>query len=120
MADISDYDIILGERWCLEHQAVIDHADESLYAKTAQGFLVRLDLTEEPTERKSSKVKGPTSPRIVTGRQHSKHTWMRPIVLSNTFIITTHLLPYCPLSMSKSSSLTFHEKVPKKDLGNNI
>jgi hypothetical protein len=33
MADISDYDIILGERWCLEHQAVIDYADESLYAK---------------------------------------------------------------------------------------
>ncbi len=32
MADISDYDSILGERWCLEHQAVIDYADESLYA----------------------------------------------------------------------------------------
>ena len=55
MADIADYDIILGERWCLEHQAVIDYADESLYAKTAQGFLLRLDLTEEPAERKSSK-----------------------------------------------------------------
>jgi hypothetical protein len=53
MADISEYDIILGERWCLEHQAVIDYADESLYTKTAQGFLVRLDLTEDPTERKS-------------------------------------------------------------------
>ncbi len=55
MTDIVDYDIILGERWCLEHQAVIDYADESLYAKTAQGFLLRLDLTEEPAERKSSK-----------------------------------------------------------------
>ncbi len=54
MADISDYDIILGERWCLEHQTVIDYADESLYAKTAQVFLVWLDLTEEPAERKSS------------------------------------------------------------------
>ncbi len=56
MADISDYDIILGERWCLEHQDVINYTDESLYAKTAQGFLVRLDLTEEPTERKRSKA----------------------------------------------------------------
>ena len=28
MANISDYDIILGERWCLEHQAVIDYGDE--------------------------------------------------------------------------------------------
>jgi hypothetical protein len=30
MVDIADYDIILGERWCLEHQVVIDYADESL------------------------------------------------------------------------------------------
>ena len=55
MANISDYDIILGERWCLEHQTVIDYTDESLYAKTSQGFLVRLDLTEEPGQRNSSK-----------------------------------------------------------------
>ena len=55
MTDIVDYDIIFGDRWCLEHQSVIDYADESLYAKTEQGFLVRLDLTEEPVERKSSK-----------------------------------------------------------------
>jgi hypothetical protein len=29
MADISDYDIIVGERWCFEHQTVIEYADES-------------------------------------------------------------------------------------------
>ncbi len=40
MTDISDYDIILGERWYLEHQDVFDYADESLYAKIVQGFLV--------------------------------------------------------------------------------
>ena len=55
MSDIADYDIILGECWYLEHQTVIDYTDELLYAKTEQGFLVRLDLTEEPAERKSSK-----------------------------------------------------------------
>jgi hypothetical protein len=55
MSDIADYDIILGECWCLEYQDVIDYTDESLYAKTAQGFLLRLDLTEEPEERKNSK-----------------------------------------------------------------
>ena len=45
----------------------------------------------------------PTSPRIVTSKQHSKHTWMRPIVLSIHSFITTHLLPYCPPSMVESS-----------------
>jgi hypothetical protein len=38
-------------------------------------------------------LKEPTSPRIVTSKQHSKHTWMRPIVLSiHSFInIPIHL-----------------------------
>jgi hypothetical protein len=32
--------------------------------------------------QQNATVKGPTSPQIVTNKQHSKHTWMRSIVLS--------------------------------------
>ena len=43
-------------------------------------------------------IERPTSPRIVTSKQHSKHTWMRPIVLSiHSFINIpiTLLSPHC-------------------------
>jgi len=61
MADISNYDIILVERWCLEHQTVIDYADESLYDQDnvinyqlviSYRLLIRI-LTNQPTVDKT-------------------------------------------------------------------
>ena len=46
----------------------------------------------------TTRVKGPTSPRIVTSKEHSKHTGMRPTVLSiHSFINIpiTLLFPHC-------------------------
>ena len=63
-----------------------------------------------PSEEKqpSYQLKGPTSPRIVTSKQHSKHTWMRPIVLSiHSFVISQ--TPYCPLIAWSKSSIYFWE-----------
>ena len=42
-------------------------------------FYFLCSMWRRPT---SLQLKEPTSPRIVTNKQHSKHTWMRPIVLS--------------------------------------
>jgi hypothetical protein len=41
-------------------------------------------------------LKGPTSPRIVTSKQHSKHTWMWPIVAVSLFNIISQTC--CPAS----------------------
>ena len=49
-------------------------------------------------KRPSHQLKGPTSPRIVTSKEHSKHTGMRPTVLSiHSFINIpiTLLFPHC-------------------------
>ncbi len=47
------------------------------YPWTGPGHKAQSVAPESP-----SKLKEPTSPRIVTGKQHRKHTWIRPIVLS--------------------------------------
>ena len=50
-------------------------------------------------------MKDPTSPRIVTRKLHSKHTWMRPIVLS----IFIHKQPILHLIVPYPSSESFYQ-----------
>ena len=63
----------------------------------------------------------PTSSRIVTSKQHSKHTGMRPIVLSiHSLNIPNHLtVPsvHCPESFQKASSREPHKKPREQYLG---
>jgi hypothetical protein len=59
-------------------------------------------------------VKEPTSPRIVTSEQHSKHTWMRPIVLSTHSFINIPITLLSPVHRLNPSRRPPHEQPHKK------
>ncbi len=62
-------------------------------------------------------VKEPTSPRIVTNKQHSKHTWMRPIVLSIYSFINISITSLSPVhGLNPSRSPLFHESFLKNNI----
>ncbi len=68
--------------------------------------------SEEPT---SYQLKGLTSPRIVTRKQHSKHTGMWPIVLSIHSFINIPSSPYRPSCMVlRSFCKPLSREIPKK------
>jgi hypothetical protein len=80
-----------------------------------------LPLSEFPLEpfftrkkRPLHQLKGPTSPRIVTSKEHSKHTGMRPTVLSLHSFINYPFSPYRPLPLSEFPLEPFFTRVYKK------
>jgi hypothetical protein len=77
-----------------------------------------LEFSDDEINRGYSGLEGPTSPRIVTSKQHSKHTWMRPIVLAIHSFINIPSSPSCPFTSWSEILLEapFHESF----LGNNI
>jgi hypothetical protein len=72
---------------------------------------------EVPSLAEKKEVKEPTSPRIVTSKQHSKHTWMRPIVLSIHSFINIPITLLSPHSMVESFSKLYLLGALKKNEG---
>ncbi len=78
-------------------------------------------MRHRPDSSQSTVLKEPTSPRIVTSKKYSKHTWIRPIVLSMFIhkvpIFTSSSPFHCPNSPQNTSSRGSIKKPWKQYLG---
>ena len=80
---------------CDHYNAFVDTSWKDARIKFERSTLWSLPAKKK---RPSHQLKGPTSPRIVTSKEHNKHTGMRPTVLSiHSFINIpiTLLFPHC-------------------------